>query len=122
MAAALAQGTTVLRNAASEPHVQDVCNLLVKMGCHIEGIGSNVLTIHGQERLGGGEFRISPDFVEVGSFIGLGAITAGELRIEGVVPDHLRMMEMVFGERLGVRMHLEHDPTLPCRVRVDAGR
>ncbi len=114
MAAALAQGTTVLRNAASEPHVQDVCNLLVKMGCHIEGIGSNVLTIHGQERLNGGEFRISPDFVEIGSFVGLGAITAGELRIEGVVPDHLRMVQMVFCDRLGVRMHLEHDETLPA--------
>jgi UDP-N-acetylglucosamine 1-carboxyvinyltransferase len=110
MAAALARGTTVLRNAASEPHVQDVCNLLVKMGCPIEGIGSNVLTIHGQERLRGAEMHISPDFVEVGSFIGLGAITPGELRIEGVIPDHLRMMMMVFGQRLGVQIHLEYDP------------
>ena len=114
MAAALAQGTTVLRNAASEPHVQDVCNLLVRMGCPIEGIGSNVLTIHGQERLGGGEIRISPDFVEVGSFIGLGAITPGELRIEGIVPEHLRMIQMVFGDRLGVRMRMEHNPALPA--------
>jgi UDP-N-acetylglucosamine 1-carboxyvinyltransferase len=110
MAAALAQGTTILRNTASEPHVQDVCNLLVKMGCPIEGIGSNTLIIHGQERLRGGEFYVSPDFVEVGSFIGLGAITSGELRIQGVVPEHLRMMNMVFRERLGVRMHIEHDP------------
>jgi UDP-N-acetylglucosamine 1-carboxyvinyltransferase len=109
MAAALAQGTTVLRNAASEPHVQDVCNLLVKMGAKIEGLGSNVLTIHGQERLGGAEHYITPDFIEVGSFIGLGAITSGELRIEGVVPDHLRMMQMVFEDRLGVRMRLERD-------------
>ncbi len=114
MAAALAEGTTVLRNAASEPHVQDVCNLLVKMGCQIEGIGSNVLTIHGQERLGGGTFRISPDFVEIGSFVGLGAITPGELRIEGVVPDHLRMVQMIFSDRLGVRMHIEHDAALPA--------
>lgn len=113
MAAALAKGTTVLRNAASEPHVQDVCNLLVKMGCPIDGIGSNVLTIHGQERLGGGDHYISPDFVEVGSFIGLGAITPGELRIEGVIPEHLRMVEMVFRDRLGVRMKLEHDPLAP---------
>ncbi len=113
MAAALAQGTTVLRNAASEPHVQDVCNLLVKMGCPIEGIGSNVLTIHGQERLRGGELHISPDFIEVGSFIGLGAITQGELRIEGVVPEHLRMIQMVFGQRLGVNMKFEHNPSLP---------
>lgn len=109
MAAALAQGTTVLRNAACEPHVQDVCNLLVKMGAQIDGLGSNMLTIHGQERLGGAEHYISPDFIEVGSFIGLGAITRGELRIEGVVPDHLRMMQMVFEDRLGVRMRLERD-------------
>ncbi len=110
MAAALAKGTTILRNAASEPHVQDVCNLLVRMGCPIEGIGSNVLTIHGQDTLHGGEIHISPDFIEVGSYIGLGAITPGELRITGVVPEHLRMVEMVFVDRLGVNMTLEHDP------------
>lgn len=110
MAAALAQGTTILRNTASEPHVQDLCRLLVKMGCPIEGIGSNTLIVPGQARLGGGEFYVSPDFVEVGSFIGLGAITPGELRIQGIIPEHLRMMNMVFGGRLGVRMHIEHDP------------
>jgi UDP-N-acetylglucosamine 1-carboxyvinyltransferase len=110
MAAALAQGTTILRNTASEPHVQDLCQLLVKMGCPIEGIGSNMLVIHGQERLRGGEFYVSPDFVEVGSFIGLGAITPGELRIQGVIPSHMRMINMVFQDRLGVRMHIEHDP------------
>lgn len=110
MAAALAQGTTILRNTASEPHVQDLCRLLVMMGCPIEGIGSNTLIIHGQDQLRGGEFYVSPDFVEIGSFIGLGAITPGELRIQGVIPDHLRMVQMVFGGRLGVKMHLEHDP------------
>ena len=114
MAAALAKGTTILRNAASEPHVQDVCRLLAAMGVPIEGIGSNTLTIHGQDRLGGGEIYVSPDFVEVGSFIGLGAITPGELRIEGVAPDHLRMINMVFTERLGVKIHLEHDPAQPA--------
>lgn len=113
MAAALAKGVTVLRNAASEPHVQDVCRLLVAMGCPIEGIGSNTLTIHGQASLRGGEYTVSPDFVEIGSFIGLGAITPGELRIEGVVPEHLRMIDMVFRERLGVKMRLEHDPAAP---------
>lgn len=113
MAAALATGVTILRNAASEPHVQDLCHLLVKMGCAIEGIGSNTLTIHGCDRLGGGEMHISPDFVEVGSYIGMGAITPGELRIVGVVPEHLRMMEMVFVDRLGVRMHLEEAPGAP---------
>jgi UDP-N-acetylglucosamine 1-carboxyvinyltransferase len=110
MAAALSQGTTILRNTASEPHVQDLCHLLVKMGCPIEGIGSNTLIIHGQEQLRGGEFYVSPDFVEVGSFIGLGAITPGELRIQGIIPEHLRMVNMVFKDRLGVQMHLEHDP------------
>lgn len=113
MAAALARGVTVLRNAASEPHVQDLCHLLVKMGCQIEGIGSNVLTIHGCDHLHGAEMHISPDFIEVGSFIGMGAITPGEVRIVGVIPEHLRMMEMVFADRLGVRMHLEDDQTAP---------
>ncbi len=107
MAASLAKGTTILRNAASEPHVQDLCNLLVIMGCPIEGIGSNTLTIHGQEALHGGEFTVGPDFIEVGSFIGLGAITPGEIRIDGVKPSHLRMIEMVFADRLGVQMNLE---------------
>ncbi len=113
MAAALARGVTVLRNAASEPHVQDLCHLLVKMGCPIEGIGSNVLTIHGCDHLHGAEMHISPDFIEVGSYIGMGAITPGEVRIVGVVPEHLRMMEMVFVDRLGVRMHLEDNPAAP---------
>lgn len=113
MAAALAKGTTILRNAASEPHVQDVCRLLVAMGCPIEGIGSNTLIIHGQDQLGGGELHISPDFVEVGSYIGLGAITQGELRITGVAPEHLRMIDMVFRDRLGVNMWLEQDPSAP---------
>ena len=117
MAAALAKGTTILRNAASEPHVQDVCRLLVAMGCPIEGIGTNTLTIHGQERLQGAEFVVSPDFVEIGSYIGLGAITPGELRIVGVVPEHLRMLRMVFEQRLGVRMHLEEDAAAPLQDR-----
>ena len=113
MAAALADGVTTLRNCASEPHVQDVCNLLNSMGCHIEGIGSNVLTIYGQESLGGGEIHISPDFIEVGSYVGLGAVTPGELRIKGVIPEHLRMLDMVFGDRLGVDMRLVEDEDAP---------
>lgn len=113
MAAALARGTTVLRNAASEPHVQELCHLLVQMGCTIEGIGSNTLVIHGVDRLGGAEVAVGPDFVEIGSYIGLGAITRGELRIAGVVPEHLRMIRMVFGQRLGVHMELVPDPQAP---------
>jgi UDP-N-acetylglucosamine 1-carboxyvinyltransferase len=83
------------------------------MGCPIDGIGGNMLTVHGQATLRGAEMRISPDFVEVGSYVGMGAITRGELRIVGVIPEHLRMVEMVFAGRLGVRMHLEHDPAAP---------
>jgi UDP-N-acetylglucosamine 1-carboxyvinyltransferase len=104
MAAVLAKGATILRNAASEPHVQDLCNLLVALGAKIEGIGSNTLVIHGVERLGAGEFTISPDHIEIGSYLGLGAVTPGEIRIHGVVPEHLRMIRLVFGDRLGVRM------------------
>ena len=110
MAASLARGTTILRNTASEPHVQELCRLLVAMGCPIEGIGSNTLFVHGQERLRGASATVGPDYMEVGSFIGLGAITRGELRIANVAPDHLRMLEMVFCQRLGVRMHLQEDP------------
>ena len=110
MAASLAHGTTILRNTASEPHVQELCRLLVAMGCPIEGIGSNTLFVHGQERLRGASATVGPDYMEVGSFIGLGAITRGELRIANVAPDHLRMLEMVFCQRLGVRMHLQEDP------------
>jgi UDP-N-acetylglucosamine 1-carboxyvinyltransferase len=109
MAAALAKGTTILRNAASEPHVQQLCHLLVAMGCPIEGIGSNTLTIHGQARLGGAEFTVGPDYLEVGSFLGLGAITPGELRIAGVDPSEMPMIDLVFRDRLGVNMHIEPD-------------
>jgi len=109
MAAVLAKGTTIIRNAASEPHVQDLCNMLNGWGAQIEGVSSNTLTIHGVDRLGGGDFTISPDYLEVGSFIGLGAVTSGELRIHGVVPDHMRMINFIFADRLGVRMRFDGD-------------
>jgi UDP-N-acetylglucosamine 1-carboxyvinyltransferase len=109
MAAVLARGTTIIRNAASEPHVQDLCHLLNCMGARVAGIGTNTLTIDGVDRLGGGAYRITPDYVEVGSFLGLGAVTRGEIRIHGVVPEHMRMINMVFGDRLGVRMHMSGD-------------
>ena len=106
MAAVLAKGTTIIRNAASEPHVQDLCHLLNCLGAQIEGIGTNTLTIQGVDRLGGGEFTISPDYLEVGSFLGLGAVTRGEIRIHGVVPEHMRMINFVFADRLGVDMRM----------------
>jgi UDP-N-acetylglucosamine 1-carboxyvinyltransferase len=107
MAAVLAKGTTILRNAASEPHVQDLCHCLVTLGAQMEGIGSNTLTIHGVEKLGSGKFTISPDYIEIGSYLGLGAVTPGEIRIHGVMSDHLRMMQFTFGSRLGVRTRIE---------------
>jgi UDP-N-acetylglucosamine 1-carboxyvinyltransferase len=102
MAAVLAKGTTVIRNAACEPHVQDLCRMLCQFGAQIEGIGSNTLIIHGVERLSGGEYAIGPDYMEVGSYIALAAATGGELLIKDAAPEHLRMVALVFG-RLGVR-------------------
>ncbi len=109
MAAALAQGVTTIRNAASEPHVQDLCLCINQMGGRISGIGSNILVVEGVARLHGGEFTVCPDHIEVGSYIGLGAVTPGELRILGVNQDHMRMTELIFSKRLGVRMHYEGD-------------
>lgn len=106
MAAVRAAGRTTLRNVASEPHVQDLCRMLVSMGARISGIGSNILEIEGVERLGGCDFSIGPDFMEIGSFIGLAAVTRGEIEIEGVNPDDLRMMRIGFG-RLGIRWSVD---------------
>src|SRR5262245_32741418 len=82
MAAALTPGSTVIHNAASEPHVQDLSRLLLQMGARIEGIGTNQLIVHGAEQLGGADFAIGPDHIEVGSFIALAAATKGEIRIK----------------------------------------
>jgi UDP-N-acetylglucosamine 1-carboxyvinyltransferase len=101
MAAVLARGTTIIRNAASEPHVQDLALLLNQMGARISGIGSNTLTIDGTEKLRGAEFEIGADYIETGSFIGLAAVTRGELLIKNAAPEHLRMVFLTFA-RLGV--------------------
>ncbi len=106
MAASLAEGVTIIRNAASEPHVQDLCRLLNAMGASIGGIGSNILTIQGARSLHGAEFSIGPDFMEIGSFIGLAAVTRGELAIEGVVPEDLRMIRLAFA-KLGITWSVE---------------
>jgi UDP-N-acetylglucosamine 1-carboxyvinyltransferase len=105
MAAALIEGTTVIRNAASEPHVQDVARMLNKMGAAIEGIGSNVMHVHGLERLGGCEHTVSPDHIEIASFMALAGVTGGELRIKGCVSDDLRMIRLAF-KRLGLRSEM----------------
>jgi UDP-N-acetylglucosamine 1-carboxyvinyltransferase len=110
MAASLAPGETVIGNAACEPHIQDLCRFLVSLGARIDGIGSNMLRIHGVERLGGGEWRIASEHIEVCSFIGLAAVTRGDVTIEDVVPADLAPILPVFG-RLGVRTEL-HGSTL----------
>jgi len=101
MAAVLAKGKTILTNAASEPHVQDLCRMLVEMGAQIEGIGSNILTITGVKKLSGCDFEIGPDFMEVGSFIGLAAVTGGDLHIEGARASDMRPAKIAFG-KLGI--------------------
>jgi UDP-N-acetylglucosamine 1-carboxyvinyltransferase len=106
MASALTDGTTVIRNAACEPHVQDLARMLNKMGCAVEGIGSNVMQVHGMGKLGGCEHTVSPDHIEIASFMALAGVTGGELRIEGCVPEDLRMIRLVF-HRLGLRSEFD---------------
>jgi len=108
MAAVLAEGTTVLRNAASEPHVQDLCLMLVAMGARIEGVGSNMLTISGVAKLTGTDYRIGSDYMEIGSFIGLAAVTRGEITIEGIDQDDLPPLKVGFG-RLGISWEVKGD-------------
>lgn len=108
MAAVAAKGRTVLRNAASEPHVQDLAHFLVSLGARIKGIGSNVYTIEGGAALGGASHRIGADHIEVGSFIGLAAVTRSELRIEDAGIEHLRSTLLGF-ERLGIRCERDGD-------------
>jgi UDP-N-acetylglucosamine 1-carboxyvinyltransferase len=102
MAAALTRGPTVIRNAASEPHVQDLARMLVAMGAAIDGIGSNVMTVHGTTSLRGCTHTIAPDHIEIGSFMALAGVTGGELIVKDTVPEDLRMIRLVF-ERLGLR-------------------
>jgi UDP-N-acetylglucosamine 1-carboxyvinyltransferase len=125
MAASLAKGTTILRNAASEPHVQDLCNMINAMGGEIQGIGSNVLTIVGKTSLHGCKFTIGSDFMEVGSFIALAAATKSELLIEKACPQNLRMIQMAFA-KLGIGWQVQGDSILveanqEMRIRKDLG-
>ncbi|HET8979724.1 MAG TPA: UDP-N-acetylglucosamine 1-carboxyvinyltransferase [Solirubrobacteraceae bacterium] len=108
MAAALTRGPTVIRNAASEPHVQDLARMLMQMGADIEGVGSNVMTVHGQRSLRGCVYEIAPDHIEIGSFMALAGVTGGELIVKDTRPDDLRMIRMVF-ERLGLRSEVHDD-------------
>jgi UDP-N-acetylglucosamine 1-carboxyvinyltransferase len=125
MAAALTRGPTVIRNAASEPHVQDLARMLVAMGASIDGIGSNVMTVHGMGTLRGCTHTIAPDHIEIGSFMALAGVTGGELIVKDTVPEDLRMIRLVF-ERLGLRSEVRgSDVIVPGNqslvVRNDAG-
>ncbi|MBZ0308579.1 MAG: UDP-N-acetylglucosamine 1-carboxyvinyltransferase [Anaerolineae bacterium] len=114
MAAVLAKGTTRIRNAASEPHIQDLCHMLNRMGAKISGIGSNQLTIEGVEQLGGCTARVGADYMEVGSYIGAAAVTGGEVRIREADPHYLDMIALVF-RKLGVEWETEGSDILVRR-------
>jgi UDP-N-acetylglucosamine 1-carboxyvinyltransferase len=125
MAAVMAKGRTILRNAACEPHVQDLARALVAMGAHIDGIGSNIYTIEGGRPLKGASYAIGPDHIEIGSFIGLAAVTNGEVVIDPVRPDDLRSTLLGF-ERLGIRPRVDGSrltvsPDQERRIRPDLG-
>ncbi|MCK4962610.1 MAG: UDP-N-acetylglucosamine 1-carboxyvinyltransferase [Anaerolineales bacterium] len=119
MAAATARGETVIRNAASEPHVQDLCHFLNILGARIENIGSNTLHIEGVERLNGGEYTIGPDYLEVVSYIGAAVVTGGEIRIRQAAPHHLDMVRLVL-RRLGVDWDVEgEDINIPAVQKLE---
>ena len=125
MAAVMAKGHTRIRNAAAEPHVQDLCNMLVQFGAKISGIGTGVLEFEGVDRLGGGRFRISSDHIEVGSFIGLAAVTGGEILIRDAAVEHLDSTLLGF-ERMGIHCEIRgEDLFVPAeqdrKVRTDLG-
>ncbi len=125
MAAALTPGPTTISNAASEPHVQDLARLLTKMGARVDGIGSNVMTVNGRDSLGGARHAISPDHIEVGSFMALAAATGGELRIREVEPADLKNVRRQF-RRIGLRSEVDGNdivvpPEQQLRVEADLG-
>jgi UDP-N-acetylglucosamine 1-carboxyvinyltransferase len=125
MAAALTRGPTVIRNAASEPHVQDLARMLEAMGATIDGKGSNVMTVHGLGSLHGCTHTIAPDHIEIGSFMALAGVTGGELIVKDTRPEDLRMIRLVF-DRLGLRTEVHGlDVIVPGNqrlvIRNDAG-
>ena len=119
LAAALTPGPTTIGNAACGPHVQDLARLLVKMGAQVDGIGSNVMTVHGRDKLGGAEHSIRPDHIEVASFIALAAATGGELRVRGAEPEDLLTIRRCF-RRLGLNSMVEgSDVLVPPEQRLE---
>ncbi|MBE6350422.1 MAG: UDP-N-acetylglucosamine 1-carboxyvinyltransferase [Spirochaetaceae bacterium] len=125
MAAVLAEGTTILTNTASEPHVQDLCNMLIAMGARIQGVGSNILTITGVSELHGCEFTIGPDYMEIGSYIGLAAATKGSITITDIIPREMRPIKVGFA-KLGIRWDIDgNNLTVPVnqsmKINTDFG-
>ncbi|MDD5930146.1 MAG: UDP-N-acetylglucosamine 1-carboxyvinyltransferase [Spirochaetales bacterium] len=125
MAACLAEGKTIIQNAACEPHVQDICNMIVAMGGKITGIGSNILTIEGVKKLHGCEFTIGPDYIEIGSYIGMAAATKGKITIKGVRAEEMRPLKYSFA-KLGISWSINGDElTVPntqeLKVNEDLG-
>jgi UDP-N-acetylglucosamine 1-carboxyvinyltransferase len=108
MAAVMANGETIIRNAASEPHVQELCQFLNGLGARIEEIGSNTLHIQGVSRLHGGEYTLGPDYLEVMSFVGAAAVTHGKIRVKNAGVQNLKMIAHIF-ERMGVQWNVEGD-------------
>jgi UDP-N-acetylglucosamine 1-carboxyvinyltransferase len=124
LAAVLAQGDTTISNAASEPHIQDLCRCLNQMGAKIQGVGTNFLSIEGVSSLHGTEYTIGPDYMEVGSFIGLAAVTGSEIRIKDARPKEHRITRLTLG-KLGVHFNDDGDDIVvpgnqELRVREDA--
>lgn len=111
LAAVLAEGETIISNAASEPHVCDLCQMLTQMGADIEGVGTNILRIRGVARLHGTRFVVGPDFMELGAFVSIAAITGSELRVTSAKPSNHRVIKEVF-EKLGVTWIAEGDDLL----------
>lgn len=125
MACALAKGTSTIRNAASEPHIQELCHFLNLLGAKIENIGSNTLCVEGVDRLHGGEFTIGPDYLEVCSFIGAAVVTHGSIRIRNAGRQYLDMIRLVFG-RLGVVWEYDGEDLIvpaeqPLEIEPDLG-
>jgi UDP-N-acetylglucosamine 1-carboxyvinyltransferase len=125
LAAALTPGPTTIQNAASEPHVQDLARLLTAMGATVDGIGSNVMTVHGRDKLGGAEHKVTPDHIEIASFMALAAVTGGDLRIRETAPEDLEMIRRQF-RRLGLSSMVEGNdvlvtPEQKLAVRDDMG-
>ena len=125
LAAALTEGPTTIGNAACEPHVQDLARLLCKMGAQVDGIGSNVMTVHGRDRLGGADHSVSPDHIEIASFMALAAATSGELRIRDIVAEDLEGIRRHF-RRIGLQTMIEGEdllvpPEQKLTIRDDQG-